>query len=230
MYGAIGERQPDGKWTAEIALSHKDSLDHTSGQMPREGQFWRIGFSRVEKKGDINWVWTPQMLWAPTEGKYTGQVNMHAPDAWGYVVFTSAGGPAGPQKDWVDPSLNAKAAAHQLFYAEKYAQKPEGGGRLLSVEVLKSKGWIDKTLFVGLDASVSKASDGTWSARVQDANGCVSTITQDNFHSYRCPAGVFATTIPSMRYVLMATGLLIISLAIIAYWLQHRKKISDRGD
>jgi len=230
MYGAIGERQPDGKWTAEIALSHKDSLDHTSGEMPREGHFWRIGFSRVEQKGDINWVWTPQMLWTPTEGKYTGQVNMHAPDAWGYVVFTQAGGAAGPQKDWVDPTLNSKAAAHQLFYAEKYALKPEGGGKLLSVEVLKSKGWIDKSLFVGLDASVSKASDGTWTARVQDATGCVSTINQENFHSYRCPAGVFGMTVPPMRYVWLATGFLIITLALVAYWLIHRKKISERGD
>lgn len=105
MYGAVGKKQPNGKWTAEIALSHKDSLDRTAGPTPAVGKFWRINFSRVEKQGKVNWVWSPQMVWAPHDGKYVGQVNMHAPDAWGYVVFAEAGGPAGTQQDWVAPEI-----------------------------------------------------------------------------------------------------------------------------
>ena len=57
---------------------------------PREGDQWRVNFSRVEwvhelvagkyqrvkgKKED-NWVWSPQ-----------GKVNMHLPEHWGYVQF-----------------------------------------------------------------------------------------------------------------------------------------------
>jgi len=230
MYGAVGKRQPDGKWTAEIAFSHTDTLDRTSGEMPKEGKFWRIGFSRVEKKGDINWVWTPQMLWAPTEGKYTGQVNMHAPDAWGYVVFTEVGGPAGPQKDWVDPAFNSKAAAHQLFYAEKHAMTPEGGGKLLTLEVLKQKGWIDKSLFDRLDATVTKASDGTWTARVQDASGCFSTIQQDNLHSYQCATSLFGLILPPLGYVGFGSSFLVIAFFLTAYWVQHKRKLNGERD
>jgi len=226
MYGAVGKRQPDGKWTAEIALKHTDSLDRTSGGVPTVGQFWRIGFSRVEKKGDINWVWTPQMIWSPTEGKYVGQVNMHAPDAWGYVVFTENGGLAGPQTDWMDPAWKSKAAAHQLFYAETYAMKPEGGGKLLTPEVLKQKGWIDKKMFDGLDATVSKASDGKWTARIQDGNGCFSTIQQDNLHSYQCSTTMFGVTVPSLRYVGLGLGFVSIATGLGAYFAMKHKSVS----
>jgi len=126
MYGSLGEKNPDGKWVSEIKLSHTDSLAQTSGSKPSEGKYWRINFSRVEKQGKINWVWSPQKLWKPTEGKYVGEVSMHAPDAWGYVVFEEAGGRAGPMEDWVAPNWQLKAAAHQLFYAEKHASDHAG--------------------------------------------------------------------------------------------------------
>lgn len=188
MFGAIGKPQPNGKWTAEIALSHKDSLDRTDGVTPAVGKFWRINFSRVEKKGDVNWVWSPQMVWSPAQGKYVGQVNMHAPDAWGYVVFTEAEPARGPQESWVEQNWKIKAAAHQLFYAETLASKPEGGGKLLSVAALQQKNWISANLFQNLEAEVTQANGNGWTVSVKDADQCISTITHNNIHSHSCPA------------------------------------------
>lgn len=204
MYGAVGKAQPNGKWTAEIALSHKDTLSQTGGSMPAVGKFWRINFSRVEKKGAINWVWSPQMVWTPTEGKYTGQVNMHAPDAWGYIVFAEAGQPSGTQEAWVDPDWTVKAAAHQLFYAETLASKKEGGGKLLTTAVLQQKNWINASLFQGLEAEVTESTGG-WTARVQGSGGCIATIRQDNVMSYECSEGVFGM-LPSLRVMLIGLG------------------------
>ena len=57
---------------------------------PRDGDTWRINFSRVQWQHEVvdgryqkvdgtpedNWVWTPQ-----------GKINMHLPRQWGYVTF-----------------------------------------------------------------------------------------------------------------------------------------------
>jgi hypothetical protein len=59
----------------------------TTDAIPPRPSFWRINFSRVERQGDINWTWQPQIEWNPHEKRYQGMVNMHLPNAWGYVVF-----------------------------------------------------------------------------------------------------------------------------------------------
>ena len=81
-------------WAVEIALPHNESRKYTRpfGQEnipPVIGETWRINFSRVEKKGRINWTWAPQITWNPKEKKFSGIVNMHAPESWGYVYFTN---------------------------------------------------------------------------------------------------------------------------------------------
>lgn len=230
MYGAVGKRQSNGKWTAEIALSHKDSLDRTGGSAPAPGKFWRINFSRVEKKGAVNWVWSPQMIWTPAQDKYVGQVNMHAPDGWGYVVFAEAGQPAGTQKEWVDPNWNVKAAAHQLFYAETYAKKPEGGGKLLSLAVLQDKKWVTASLFKGLDTQVTEV-NGKWSAVVKDGDGCASNIQQDNLHTFSCSTTLLGLTVPPLRYAILGFGTLsVVAVLGIGFAMHHRAKPGGASD
>jgi hypothetical protein len=216
-----GQAHSDGKWVCEIALSHKDSLAHTSGTAPAVGKFWRINFSRVEKKGALNWVWSPQKLWKPTQGKYVGEVNMHAPDAWGYVVFTEARQEAGPQKDWTDPAWRMKAVAHQLFYAERYAADPAGGGRLLSVEQLEQKGWIDAHLLEGLDAEVQQAAD-SWTVHVKDGSGCIARIRSDNHFTYQCVASFLGIRMSSPMNALRWTFAGVLVLALTAYMVRVR--------
>ena len=93
----------DRGWTVELALpwaalreaAHRDAP-------PRDGDRWRINFSRVEWRTRVqngryvkhtdsttgrplpedNWVWSPQ-----------GVVNMHYPEMWGFVRFVDS--PAG---------------------------------------------------------------------------------------------------------------------------------------
>src|SRR4051794_7971907 len=85
-------RDRDNGWTVEIAFPWKvlGEFAHKSAP-PREGDEWRVNFSRVEWQHEVvegkyrkapktredNWVWAPQ-----------GVVNMHIPEKWGVVRFT----------------------------------------------------------------------------------------------------------------------------------------------
>ena len=83
----------DKGWSIEIAFPWSCLADVTDRPLPpREGEQIRIGFSRVEWQHEIvdgqyrkilglaedNWVWTP-----------TGVIDMHRPERWGVVQFTS---------------------------------------------------------------------------------------------------------------------------------------------
>lgn len=89
----------DQYWSVEIAFPWK-VLKELSGvpTPPRNGQQWRINFSRVDWTMDIvegqyqkrinpatqkpipedNWVWSPQ-----------GRIAMHHPETWGYLQFSN---------------------------------------------------------------------------------------------------------------------------------------------
>jgi len=83
----------DSSWTVTIAIPWR-ALERASGTAaaPRPGQRWRLNYSRVEwQTADVdgayrkipglkedNWVWSPQ-----------GVVDMHQPEHWGYVEFSS---------------------------------------------------------------------------------------------------------------------------------------------
>lgn len=87
----------DEGWILEIAIpwaAYKTSYFHKN--VPKDN-FWRVNFSRVNWQHDIinnqytrkkdangkflpeyNWVWSPM-----------GVINMHEPEKWGYVYFSS---------------------------------------------------------------------------------------------------------------------------------------------
>ena len=87
----------DTSWTLEIAIPFKDlRTGYNQDNIPRD-EFWRVNFSRVNWEHDIvdgkysrkkgedgkflheyNWVWSP-----------TGVINMHLPENWGYVYFST---------------------------------------------------------------------------------------------------------------------------------------------
>jgi hypothetical protein len=85
-------RDVDRGWTVEIALPWRALAEYAHGPAPpRNGDVWRVNFSRVEWEHEIadgryrkvagkkedNWVWSPQ-----------GEINMHIPERWGYVRFS----------------------------------------------------------------------------------------------------------------------------------------------
>ncbi|HEV3204445.1 MAG TPA: carbohydrate-binding family 9-like protein, partial [Gemmataceae bacterium] len=121
-------RDKDKGWSVEISFPWK-VLGEMANQPapPKEGDQWRVNFSRVEWEHQIvdgkyrkapgkpedNWVWSPQ-----------GVINMHRPETWGYVQFATAG--IGETKFRPDPAGKLKHLLHQVYYAQKDFHKKNG--------------------------------------------------------------------------------------------------------
>ena len=120
----------DRNWSVEIAIPWKGLAEY-AGEMscpPRDGDQWRMGFSRVEWLVDIidgryrkippemrredNWVWSPQ-----------GVVDMHRPERWGYVQFSNS-----PEtKEFrPDPTLPARDLLMSVYYRQVEFHKLNG--------------------------------------------------------------------------------------------------------
>jgi len=116
----------DKGWTLEMAIPwsvYKTSYFEDS--VPKD-TFWRVNFSRVnwdyeltndiysrkkDSKGallhEYNWVWSPQ-----------GVINMHEPEKWGYVYFSSKD--AGSETSFVIPKdEEIKWALYKMYRAQK---------------------------------------------------------------------------------------------------------------
>ncbi len=109
-------RDIDQGWSVEIAIPWAAFGARARMPLPpREGDQWRVNFSRVEWLHELvggkyqrikgtkedNWVWSPQ-----------GKVNMHLPEHWGYVQF--GGGAFRP-----DPSQPVRQRL-QAYYQSQY--------------------------------------------------------------------------------------------------------------
>ena len=89
----------DRKWTVEMIIPFETVKTGENSQVPKDGQVWRIDFSRVQWQTDVvdgvyqkrkdektgrylsehNWVWS-----AP------GLINMHYPERWGLLQFSES--------------------------------------------------------------------------------------------------------------------------------------------
>lgn len=86
----------DNGWTIEFAIPWRAVTVGNDPHVPKNGEIWRINFSRVEwdthiedgkyvkdkdengkTKSEHNWTWSPQ-----------GVINMHEPERWGYLQFS----------------------------------------------------------------------------------------------------------------------------------------------
>ena len=114
-------KDKDKGWTAEIAMPWKALKQYARrAAPPREGDRWRINFSRVEWQTEIvkgkyhkikgkpedNWVWSPQ-----------GVVDMHRPEMWGNVLFTLYA--PGQVRYHPDPGWDTKRVLMRIYYAER---------------------------------------------------------------------------------------------------------------
>jgi hypothetical protein len=117
----------DKGWTVEIQIPLLALKEGNGGNLPKAGDQWRIDFSRVEwrvikengkykketdpKTGkpfpEDNWVWSPQ-----------GQINMHMPEMWGFLQFSSIESGAGTEAFIPDKDLELKWALRMIYYAE----------------------------------------------------------------------------------------------------------------
>jgi hypothetical protein len=149
----------DKAWTVEIALPFAVLKECIPGKpdRPAAGDQWRVNFSRVEYHVDIdsgrymkakdagtgrplpedNWTWTPQ-----------GVINIHYPEMWAYVQFSSKTPGQGKEKFERRADEKVKWALREIYYAERayYDEAMRFGGDLgalglKSDEALRIKGW-----------------------------------------------------------------------------------------
>lgn len=116
------DAREDKFWSVEIALPLAKLAEGKSTTLPvREGDTWRINFSRVEWRVSVvngtyqknpdyvhedNWVWSPQ-----------GAIAMHLPEKWGFVQF-SAESTRTPKPFKVPIDWAVRSAAMDLYYAQ----------------------------------------------------------------------------------------------------------------
>jgi hypothetical protein len=171
----------DRGWTVELALPWAALDRHGAVRCPpRDGEQWRVNFSRVEWDLEVvggayrkvegrpehNWVWSPQ-----------GIVDMHRPEQWGYVQFVGHAADCGDERFRPDPSLAARDVLHAVYYAQKAFKETNGrwagslkelgelttpttpGGLVGGVELVTTPaGWTATQRFTGAEGRVSVAS------------------------------------------------------------------------
>jgi hypothetical protein len=119
----------DVGWTVEIKWPWEGlkELSEPMAVPPKAGDKWRINFSRVEwdteiavgkyrkipDKTEHNWVWSPQ-----------GVIDMHRPERWGYLQFSTA--KPGSEEFKPDPTWAARDLLHRTYYAQRVYRKAHG--------------------------------------------------------------------------------------------------------
>jgi len=118
----------DKGWSVEFVIPLSALRECAKGrEMPKAGDQWRIDFSRVEwrtliengkykkeinpKTGrpypEDNWVWSPQ-----------GAINMHMPEMWGYLQFSSIVAGGSTEAFVPDKDFDLKWELRMIYYAE----------------------------------------------------------------------------------------------------------------
>ena len=121
----------DQGWSVELAFPWKVLKEASSKEWPappRNGDTWRVNFSRVQHQVDIgeesyskvagdedNWVWSPQ-----------GLVNMHYPEMWGFVQFSDAVVGRGEAVFAPLPEEEAKKVLRGIYYRQRAFRKEHG--------------------------------------------------------------------------------------------------------
>ncbi len=140
----------DRAWTLAIAFAWA-ALAEFSKQAcpPKQGDRWRVNFSRVEwqietaggyrkipKTPENNWVWSP-----------TGIVDMHRPEKWGLVEFTTDA--KATRKVTPGPFEEVRDVLQEVYYAQRafHAKQKRYGRSLAELGVTNS--------FPGLEVRVT---------------------------------------------------------------------------
>ncbi len=167
----------DRGWSVELAMPWSAfGPDERHPPVPRDGDQWRVNFSRVEWDTDVvdgtyrakpgvsehNWVWSPQ-----------GVVDMHRPERWGYVQFASRAtafvpDPAWPARQWLQSVYEAERE-YRIAHGRYAATLAELGVPAPAVTSLSQPQlFVTPSMF---EASVALVADGAravWHIR-QDA-------------------------------------------------------------
>lgn len=117
----------DRSWTVEMAIPFS-ALNFYRGRFtPQDGSQWRINFSRVQWQTEVkdgqyvkiprtpeyNWVWSPQ-----------GIINMHAPERWGYLQFSTS--PAGTATFNEPATTAARNVLWEVYHRQQQYRREHG--------------------------------------------------------------------------------------------------------
>jgi hypothetical protein len=175
----------DEGWTVEIAMPWKILREAGPDQKsPRAGDRWRVNFSRVQWQADAtkegyakrlapgtknplpenNWVWSPQ-----------GAIDMHMPERWGFVQFSSVRAGSGTEAFVEDPNEQVKWALRRLYYRQRRF-RAANGSYAATLDALNA-GDIRTD---GLDfRPVMHATRSLYEITATGFNGAVAHISQD---------------------------------------------------
>ncbi len=162
-------RDKDRGWTVEIAWPWQGLKELTSVAVPpRDGEQWRINFSRVEWDLEVvdgkyrkvkgrpehNWVWSPQ-----------GVIDMHRPERWGYLQFSTA--KPGSVAFRPDPERHVRDQLHRVYYAQPRASGQDRNLREFSGGAEAGRGARAKDIAPGMHALLVRGrSAGTGVVRI----------------------------------------------------------------
>ena len=168
----------DTSWSVEFAIPWKSLAEHANRDAPpKDGDQWRINFSRVEWRHEIaagkyrkipktpedNWVWSPQ-----------GVVDMHRPERWGYLQFSTA------KSDQVAYRTEVAAAIRdrliQVYYAQRsfFERNKKWATSLEALQLPSAPGLPEHTTSLrltpeGFEAAITSPNSGkkaeTWTIR-----------------------------------------------------------------
>ncbi|WP_143309607.1 carbohydrate-binding family 9-like protein [Chitinophaga vietnamensis] len=118
----------DQDWTVEMAIPFSALRFFGDRRPPADSTIWRINFSRVEWDTDIrnnqyvkrrqpehNWVWSPQ-----------GIINMHAPERWGYLQFSTQAAGEGQVAFQLPEQEYAKKLLWLVYYKQQAYSRAHG--------------------------------------------------------------------------------------------------------
>ena len=118
----------DKGWFVEVALPWKVLGECANRPAPpAHDDQWRVNFSRVEweievvdgkykkipNKPEDNWIWSPQ-----------GVIDMHRPEKWGYVQFSTA--KIGETEFQPDPAASARNLLQRIYYTQRDYRSENG--------------------------------------------------------------------------------------------------------
>lgn len=173
----------DYGWSIEIAIPFSVLAElglHKGRPMP--GEQWRVNFSRVDwqvepggnayrKKinpatgrpfPESNWVWSP-----------TGRIDMHRPEAWGWVQFSALEGDDGRETFRQRSAHGVSWALWQLFYSQKLYRQ-QYGTYATALSQLK----IPSVTWPGYTFAPEMSGDGSYFIfRAPDAEGKVWSLS-----------------------------------------------------
>ena len=149
----------DSGWSVEIAMPWSALKEFAHRPVPpNEGDQWRVNFSRVEwlheivggtyrkvaGKREDNWVWSPQWV-----------VDMHRPELWGYVQFSSA--VPGTVTFTPDPAWGVKTVLHEVYYAQR-AYRDTTDAWAHTLDALRP--WLPAAVTARQDVTLTPSGDG----------------------------------------------------------------------